>query len=741
MIDGRERILGRLERVADVRLKDMAHALLLRSPTARGTIRRLDAEVARSMPGVIAVVTADELRTEGLDAIRFGTIVADQPILAVDRVRYAGEPVAVVVASSLAAARRAVACIELDIDPEPPVADALAALTADAPLVADGRTHNELTRWGYERGDLDAARAAASHHFHGRWTSPVAQVVSLEPHAVTAHWRAPDSLELWTTSQSPSRVAQELARIFELPADHVRLHVPPVGGAFGGKNHAKLEPLVALAARTACRPVRFVNSRAEEFVTITKHAVSVEIDSGIDDDGRIRYRVARVVADGGAYANSSPVIPKAAGSAVLGPYRIDAAGVDAVVAYTNNPPAGSFRGLGVSQAAWAGEQQLDEMAAAVGLAPMEMRRRNLVRDGDRLPNGDLARDPHWLACSEAAVELLEQPAAEAASTAHAGRTRRGRGMATVMKATMSPFRTEVLLSVHADGHAEVRASAVDMGQGARTVLARLAAEALGLSIDAVTVVDPDTALTPFDATSSSSRTTYQHARAIGAAAERLRDEIEELATEVSRGQPLLAYAGGRVTAPDGSFDRSLGELLRAGGRGELVAKGAFVNEPEHDPRSGAPELTSHWHQGAVAVEVSVDIETGAVRVVRVGGAAWAGHIVSVDGARLQNEGNVIFGLGPALFEEVALVDGVPASTSLRDYRIPSLRDLPHELRTVALEAAAADHHPEGLGESLIPAVAPAIANAVADAVGVRIRDLPLHPERVLAAIDAASVGP
>jgi CO/xanthine dehydrogenase Mo-binding subunit len=485
--------------------------------------------------------------------------------------------------------------------------------------------------------------------------------------------------------------------------------------------------------------VRFVNTRAEEFVTITKHAMTVEVESGVADDGRLLYRSAKLVADGGAYANSSPVIPKASGGAVLGPYRIEAAHVDAAVVYTNHPPAGSFRGLGVSQAAWASEQQMDEIAVALGLSPLELRRRNLVGNGDRIPNGNLAHEAHWLECIEAALDMLDKPGPSdpGATEDDPPWLRRGRGVAVVMKATMSPFKTEVRLSLHADGHVEVRASAVDMGQGARTVMARLTAAALEVSLERVRVIDPDTARTPFDATSSSSRTTYMHAHAIEVAALNLRDRIEEVATVVSQGVPLLSYANGRVSDASGAFDMPFDALLRASERDELVAEGDFVNEPRRDPDKGTPELTSHWHQGAVAVKVAVDIETGRVSVERACGAAWAGRVISVPGARLQNEGNIIYGIGPALFEEVGFSDGVPTTTSLRDYRIPSLRDMPRDLRTVALVHEGDERaYPDGLGESLIPAVAPAVANALADAVGVRIRDLPMSPERVLAAIDA-----
>ncbi len=734
MIDARDRVTGRLDRVARVRLPGMLTAAIVRSPIPAGTIRGVDTSEALASPGVVAVVSGADLISAGLGDVLFGTIVQDQPILAIDRVRHVGEPVAVVLATDARTARRAAALVVLDIEPSEPLLDPDAALADGSPPIHDAKPDNVLSRWHIARGDVETARDTATHRFGGRWTSPAAQVVSLEPHAVVAHWPAPDHLELWSTTQSPSRSAQEVARVLGLPPTGVRLHVPPLGGAFGGKNHAKLEPLVAFASRAVGRPVRLVNRRAEEFVTITKHPVTIDLESGVDGDGRFVFRTARIVADGGAYANSSPVIPKAAGSAVLGPYRMRVAHVGALVAYTNQPPAGSFRGLGVSQAAWAGERQVDEIAAALGIDPIEFRRRNLVVDGDRLPNGDLVTDAHWLGCLEAALEGDGPTGVDDPPW-----IRRGRGCAVVMKATMAPFSSGVRLGLQPDGTLVVEASAVDMGQGARSALARMAAAAMGIAVEDVRIVDPDTLITPFDATTSSSRTVNQHYHAIAEAADRLRAELERLARQVGEGGFEPAYRDGRLVDEARGTSLSAGEVVAAAGLERLDAEAAHVNHPPLDPDSGEPAMTSHWHQGALVVDVAVDMETGAVSIDRARGAAWAGIVVDPIGASRQNDGNVIYGLGPAMFEALELPASGPRPTSLRDYRIPNIRDVPTVLETVALEAGGPavagdpDTHiePGGLGESLVTAVAPAIGNAIAAAVGVRPRELPMTADRVL----------
>jgi CO/xanthine dehydrogenase Mo-binding subunit/aerobic-type carbon monoxide dehydrogenase small subunit (CoxS/CutS family) len=452
----------------------------------------------------------------------------------------------------------------------------------------------------------------------------------------------------------------------------------------------------------------------DEFVTTTKHAARTWIESGVDADGRFTFRRARIVWDAGAYAHSSPAVMRAGMLAVCGPYRVPAAEVQSVMAYTNAPPAGSFRGLGANQAAWAGERQVDVIARELGLDPVELRRRNVVRSGDRLPTGERVGSAHWAACLEAVAASLASRPETAAGSHH----RSGTGVALAMKHTMTPSRSEAIVAALADGTVEVRSSLVDMGQGLPGVLAQAAADSLGLAPERIRVIAPDTARTPFDATTSSSRGTWSGTTAVQRAAEALRGQLEAIAA-----------------------DRSLtvDELLADPGVPELVGHGVAINEPPIDPETGAPASSSHWHQGAVAVRVTVDPETGVTRVVEAHGAAWAGRVVNTRGARLQNEGNILTGLGPTLFESLAFTTGDSSPRDLLDYRIPSILDMPDRLDTTALEAgpgdtARDDGEPTGLGESLIPAVAPAVAAAVAVAVDVELTDLPLDPTRVLAAI-------
>jgi CO/xanthine dehydrogenase Mo-binding subunit/aerobic-type carbon monoxide dehydrogenase small subunit (CoxS/CutS family) len=732
------RIRGTIRYAGDVAVPGMLHAALVRSHAPAGRLRSVDTVAAAAFPGVVRVVTAADLASLGLADDRFGTIVPDQPIFAADRVRHVGEPVGAVVAESEAAARAAVDLVRVVIDPLDPVLDADAALAPGAPLLHDDRPGNVLGRWGFSHGDLAAAEAATVHRFVGEYRSPAAQHVTFEPQVCVARWDG-GTVEVWAATQSPSRVAAELARVFGIDPAAVRLRVPPLGGGYGAKNHAKIEPLAVALAALVGRPVRLANRRAEEFVTTTKHPARVRIESGVDGNGRFTFRRASILWGAGAYAHSSPAVMRAGALAVCGPYRIPAAEVESVMAYTNLPPAGSFRGLGANQATWAGESQVDEIARALGADPVDFRRRNVVRPGDRLATGERVDDAHWLECLDRVAT-----ATEARASGDTTGARRGTGVALAMKHTMTPSRSEAVVAALADGSIEVRSSLVDMGQGLRTVLSQAAARALDVSPETIRIVDPDTAITPFDATTSSSRGAWAGTVAVGRAARALREQLEAAGALALEAPPeAVLLARGRIVlaeVPPGSSPTgpTIAELVAGSGGTELAAHAVAVNEAPIDPETGVAASVSHWHQGAVLVTVEVDPDTGVVEVLEAHGAAWAGRVIDAGRARLQNEGGAICGLGGALFEELAFPAGRPSATTLLDYRIPSIRDVPSVLATDALETPGGLGEPTGLGESVIPAVAPAVGAAVADATGLRLRGLPLTPERVAGALAAAA---
>ncbi|MCK6627940.1 MAG: xanthine dehydrogenase family protein molybdopterin-binding subunit [Anaerolineae bacterium] len=734
VFDAIARVNGTIPYAANLKLPGMLVAKVLRSPLPHARIVGLNAAAAESLPGVAAVLTAADFESPDSPALYYGMSLKDQPIVAHEQVRYTGQPVALVAAESAERAEAALAQIEVDYEELPGVYDAVEARQPGAPVLHEAYPDNCFVHAKLRRGDLAAGLAEADDIIEETFTSPLAQHAALEPHVAAAQWQA-DRLIVWSATQSPYLVRQTLADIFDLPAGHVRVIVPPLGGGYGGKGHIRIEPMVAaLARKTAGRPVKLILSRAEEFVTVTKHAATITIKTGFKRDGALTARQVTLYWNAGAYADVSPVLVPAGMVRSIGPYRIPAVWVDSYGVYTNLPPAGAFRGAMSSQAAWAYESHMDTIARRLGLDPLELRLKNLLRSGDLFATGETLHDLHFAECLEAVAEGIGWREARPADS---GPVKRGRGLAVMMKSTSPTSRSECRLKIAENAQMTLFTSTVEMGQGAHTALAQIAAEAAGVAVEQVKVTGPDTAVTPFDSTTSASRSSGMMGSAILKAGAVLKEKL------IEAGAPLLEYAPEELRAEAGYVfvaaqpDQRLSyaEILQRNGLSALEAAGEFATKGGLDPETGQGLSTPHWHQGAGACEVAVDTDTGKVTVLRYHAASFAGRVVNPQLAHLQNEGNVIFGLGPALLEEMVTDNGQIINTNLSDYQIPSFLDTPLELVSTLVESAAGEFH--GIGEMTLPPVAPAIANAVFDAVGVRIRDLPMTPEKVLRALRQA----
>ena len=737
MLDAEARVRGEVAYAVDLELPDMLVAAVLRSPIPHGRIVELEASEAISLPGVDAVLTAADFDRPGGPSLLYGAIIPDQPVVAKDRVRYVGEPVAVVAAVDHAAAQAALAAIQVEYEEEPATYDPLQAMNSGAPAIHADHPDNLFVHGKLRHGDVDRGFGEADEVIEETYTSPLAQQASLEPHTAVARWQA-DRLTIWTGAQAPYTVRGALQRIFGVQPEDVRVIVPPLGGGFGGKGHVRIEPLVAAVARkTGGRPVKLSLSRAEEFATVTKHPVVIKIKTGFRRDGSLTARQVTLYWGGGAYADASPGLIRASVPRAVGPYRISAVQVDAFGVYTNLPPSAAYRGAMSSQTTWAYESHMDSIAARLGIDPLEFRERNMLHSGESFCTGETMHDVHFSECLRAAAAGLgwDRP-----KTRDSGRLCRGRGLAVMMKSTIPRSVSECRLALDADGVLTLYTSTVEMGQGAHTALAQIASEAVGVELEKVRIVGPDTAVTPYDATTSASRSTSMMGGAILDAAERLKDRLREAAAPIVEVEPTaLVIAGGEIYDPASAEDRlSYAETLERSDLKSIEVAGKHSSQGGLDPETGQGVATPHWHQGAGACEVEVDIETGKVRVLRYHSASFAGRVVNPSLARLQNDGNVIFGMGPALLEEMAFDQGQPVNPNLSDYMLPSILDAPEELGSELLESEAAEFH--GIGEMTLPPVAPAIANAVFDAVGVRIRDLPITSERVLRAIKGGPSG-
>jgi CO/xanthine dehydrogenase Mo-binding subunit len=571
-------------------------------------------------------------------------------------------------------------------------------------------------------GQIDDAFSAAHLVIEGEYRYPMCYAYAMEPYTAVAQWDDGD-LTVWTSAQHPYMVRDDLAGCFGLDFAHVRVIVPYVGGGYGSKSYTKIEPLTAALALRAGRPVRLALNVEEAILTTRGDAAIVHVRSAFDRDGRILGRQARILLDTGAYAENSPLVGRKAANRLGGPYRIPALEVTCDVVYTNTAPASSFRGFGAPQVTLAGESQIDEAAKALGLDPLELRRRNVLEPGERPWPRARGIDADLLGDLALAAEEIEWsvPAAP------------GRGKAIALSASdagSEPITTSIL-RVLADGSVTVMCGSTEIGQGSSTVLAQIAAAEMGVDLGRVRLVQSDTAMVSYDRSTGASRTTTLMGLAIQAAAADARAQLVEWATTslAGDGQPVAEQPGGvRI----GSADHDWGAIIRAwfgGAAGECVGRGYLR-------RSGATEeMPPFWEIGCIAVEVSVDEATGEIKIERLVTIGDIGCAINPQTAEAQDVGAAMMGLGMATREELVYQDGNLMNGNLFDYRVPRTTNLP-ELRTVLVERGdgVGVYGAKGGGEGALNPVAAAIANAVERAVGIRLREAPFTPERVWRAL-------
>ena len=659
-VGGYERVTGQQEFVGDIRLDGMLHVKLITVDCAHARIQRIDTEQARARPGVRAVVCAADLPNP---MPRFGPVYQDRPVLALGETRFHGEPVAAVVAETEQAAEEAAALVEVHYEELPAVATVAAALDPSAPLVQDpelrtgphSRT-NLLREWRFGWGEAEAA--VADHVLDNTYTFPMVTHFAIEPHCFLA---APDhdGVTVWSAVQHPFVLQEMIARLLDLPLAKVRVHAPDPGGAFGGKQHAKYEPLLALlAVRLRC-PVRLELTLDETFQAVRRTAFEIRLRSGFASDGTLCFQDAECNALLGAYADIGPRVVAKACYLMCGPYRVPQARIHARALLSHTPPATAFRGFGTPQVAWALESQMDEAARRLGLDRLEIRLKNLARPGEQFIPGDKAADGDWPGSLRRAAEEIGWGTPMAPG--------RGRGIAVGVKASATTGASYAIVRLHFDGSATVLAATSDMGQGARTVLAQVAAQELGIGVDQVRIVMGDTAI--------------------------------------------------------------------GGVRGELIGVGSRRGERVGTHPLGGPP--AFYEFSCTACEVEVDRETGEMLIVKHISVADVGKALNPAQAESQDEGAAIMGLGHSLMEHLILDErGRILNLGALDYRVPTTKDVPLEMRSLLVENGdgPGPYGSKGAGEGGLFGVAPAIAGAVADATGAVIRQLPLTPERIWAAM-------
>jgi CO/xanthine dehydrogenase Mo-binding subunit len=749
MVDGAARVDGTLDYILNLELPGMLHAAVLRSPHAHARITRIDATRATALPGVVAVLTGSDIAGRTDIVPTFGIFIRDQSAVATDRVRYVGEPVAAVAARTRSLARAALDEIEVEYEPLPAVFDLEEALRPGAPILHEGprllssRRPDILARQpGFEgsnvihlftlrKGDIEAGFAEADVVVERTWSSPPVGHVPFEPHVAVAAFTA-DGLTIWTSTQAPHWISAEVGNMVKMPASRVRVITTTLGGGFGGKIDPAIEPIVVLLAQKARRPVRLALDRSEEFLTHTKHGARIRIRTGVTRDGRLVAHHATCWYNGGAYAKETAE-KIVRGYASTGPYRVPNIHVDSYGVYTNIVPSAAFRGFGIPQVAWAHEQQMDVVADAIGMDPLELRLKNVLLLGDHFSTGEqIPDDLHYPQLLQAAADRIGW---DDLGPVRSGSRVRAKGISAIIKG-MSAFPSTAVVHLVQDGSLRVVTSSVEMGQGSLTTLAQIAADEATVPVERVTVSLPDTASTPWDQMTAASRTTNSMGRAIRAAIGDVKEQLIQLAAQRLEIAPDdLEVADGTVRgrgAPDTALPFA---ALIAGNRlGNLLGHGTYAPGIHLDVETGQGIGSPQWHPAVCAAEVEVDEETGRVRILRLHVALYVGRVINPTGAELQVDGAALFGVGQALFEELVWDEaGQPLNPNLSDYMIPSFLDVPGELSKDLLETPGTlDVH--GLGETGLPGVAPAVGNAVSRALGIRVADQPLTPERVLRAI-------
>ena len=726
-IDSFDKASGRAVYSVDVVVPGMAYAKLVPSPLPHALIKSIDASKARALPGVYAVLTSAELVNM---ETHYGSDKKDRPIVAMNKVRFQGEPVAAVAAVDLATAEAAAELVEVEYEELSAASDLTSALLPDAAPIHESNWCHE---YGYEWGDVDKAFAGCDRIFEDTFTFPMVYHYAMEPHTCVVSYEG-DRIRTWTSAQHPFLVRAELARIFHMKLDQVQVIVPYVGGGYGSKSYTKIEPLVAALSREAGRPVRLAQSVEESMKTVRRHAARVTIRTGVMNDGTFVARECLSYVDTGGYTDNGARVTERISDRVVGPYMFDNVRVKSYGIYTNSTPAGSFRSIGGPQASWACESQTDIIAHALRIDPIDLRLRNLAKKGDEVRRGKRPLEGDLAPKLKMVLDEFGWDKYEHSDPSPT--VKRGIGFAcNITNSGASPTSTS-LVRFHADGSATVYIGTTEIGQGSRSVMAQIAAEELRIPLASIKVIGSDTDVVPYDRSTGSSRSTTLMGLAVHDAAVDVREQLMELAA-----QHFETFADQIETADESATFRgesmTFGALVRemfGGSGGELMGR-AYVTSNHASGRLHDDPV--FWEVSIGAAEVEVDEVTGTVKLLRYVSASDPGKAINPKQVEGQDEGAAMQAIGHSMFEEMLFEDGQFLNPNLVDYRIPTFEDLPAEFETVLIEFGdgPGPYGSKGVGEGGIVCVAPAIANAIFNATGVRVKDLPLTPERVWRAIE------
>lgn len=723
--EGHLKVTGTAKYSADVLIDGTLWAKSLRSPFAHARINSIDVSAASKVLGVRAIITGEEVKDSLL-----GRRLRDNPILAFDRVRYIGEKVAAVAADTEEAAEEAVSLIKVDYSELPAVFDPLEAIRPNAPIL-----HPEFNSYAgipaplkeptnayfvkvVRKGDIESGFKESDSIFEHTFNTSWVHQTYLEPHACIVDARG-ERVLVWASNKGPFGLRRQLSEATKLKPEQILINSTTIGGDFGGKGHSMDVPLCYFLSKKTRRPVKSVMDYSEEFISGNpRHPAVVNIKTGVKKDGTIVAMHIKVVFNSGAYAAFKPVIMLNGDEATPGPYRIPNVLIESSIVYTNSVPCGYFRAPGAPQCVFAGESNIDMIARKMSLDPLDFRRRNLLREGDASPSGhhykDLKAEATFNRALDEAGYFKEKPRGV------------GRGMA-MGDWHSAGGESYVTITADALGGIVALTSAPEVGVGTHTVVQIVAAEELGIPPEKINVRPMDTDGAVNDSGSGASRLTRIAGLASQAAAKSLKGNLRKSAADfLGWNLEDVRYENGSLINSRDGASVSTAEIAKKSG-GSISGQGSFNDSRPNEVVAFACQVA----------EVEVDEQTGQLSLKKITSVHDAGRVINPIGFEGQVQGGIVQGIGFALMEEMKIEDGRPITTTLGDYKVPTMPDIP-ELNTVIMEDedGVGPYGAKSIGESPIVPVAAAIANAVEDAVGVRITDLPITAEKIFHALQA-----
>ena len=733
--DAWEKVTGAAEYVADIKMEDVLYGAVARSRIHHGRILSIDTTAAQAAPGVARVLTAADIPGEQA----FGGLVPDQPPLASELVRHFGEPLALVIATSKAAAQHAAKLVRVEYEPIQPLFDPVTALQPDASKLHE--VGNLISRYEIKDGDVDKGFAEADVILEDTFSVPLVSPAYLETENSLARWNEDGTLTVWVSSQHPFTDQLEIAATLGMPPENVQVKSAVIGGAFGGKEDASLAILAAVAAWAVKGTVRLVNTRQESFWAHPKrHPVQFQFKLGAKKDGTFTALKAIAHMNTGAFASYGPAVGVIVTETLGGSYRIPNVDLETLVVYTNSPLAGAMRGFGSPQSHFAIESMVDMLAAKLGLDPIEVRRKNILREGDKMFTGVVVNNTaNSLPVSlNHAQEACRKFAAIPPSLGKVA----GVGMALVMQSmglgAKVPDDSTQRLEWKPDGSLLVHLGAPDMGQGLMMAAEQIAAEVMELPYELVNTVSLDTSSSPNGNVTCASRMTYMVGNTLVDAGKQLKAQmLEQAARLLNRPRESLSYSNGHVVTAWGEKIAVKEVISRAADDGIILQSQSTFSfpypeetMPQHLP-IGMPHVLFCF--GAQAARVEVDPELGTVQVTHLTAIHDVGRVISKVGVEGQIEGGAAMGLGYALYESMDLKEDGRWVDSFTEYLLPTSKDTPtvHENIILEIPEESGPFGAKGIGEVTVPPTAPAIANAIYNAIGVRVTSLPITPEKLV----------